>query len=500
MRNPFTDEEEPATFTYQGHSQPVRVRLRGASAREFPKKSWRIEFPSGVEFDGRRKHNLVAEYQDSTLMAEKLGYDLLLAMGVPAPRTRYVRLNINGAYEGVYLDIERVDKDFLDNHGFDDDDATIYRCGSKDCEFKPWRVHYQRDWEKETNEREGREDIRALVDALNHTPEPDFVRVLGERVELERYLRAMVVDALIGNFIIEDSRSYVIHDRVTGRWSYVPWDLNNANATWWPTYGPGMEPVVNHPLFNFSITDTWVLRLYERHKDTMPGLLPTFSNLNTRIVFNPELREMLMERMERALEELFVPTVAWPRLEAMHALITPSVEQDPYVTRPDAYRPDGLAQFRAGLPYLKKFVVRRAAFIRQELARHRARRLGLAISAFDPRAGWVELRNYGSTPVSTEGLVLAKDLRRALQRNVPPRALEPGESVRFTAAELGITSTPNAGTVPPDGAPGFPPQGEVGLFDGQSMLGVIDLLFYGELPVDHVYARDAGDPSRWEIR
>jgi spore coat protein H len=157
----------------------------------------------------------------------------------------------------------------------------------------------------------------------------------------------------------------------------------------------------------------------------------------------------------------------------------------------------GLQQFREGLRYLQAFVTRRAAFLRQELERHRARPLGLALSAFSPREGWVELRNYGEEPVSTRGLVLTKNLRRALERNVPARTVPPGGTVRFTAEELGLTNTP-----PPraDGAPGFPPKGELGLFTGDSVVGVLDVLFYGELPPGLRYARRQEEPTRWEVR
>ncbi|WNG48579.1 Inner spore coat protein H [Archangium minus] len=493
-------EAQAATFTFQGKSQPVGLRLRGSSARSFPKRSWRIEFPEGVKFDGRRKHNLIAEYQDSTLMVEKLGYDLLEALGVPAPRARYVRLTINGVYQGVYLDLERVDKDFLDHHNFDDDDASIYRCGARDCELKPWRMDYQTEWDKKTNEDVGPEDIHALEDAICHTPEPSLVRTLEERMELERYLRYLVTDALISNYVIQDSRSYFIHDRVTGRWSYVPWDVNNSVATWWPTYGLEMEPIADHPIFNFSLADPWITRLYELRKTFTPGLLPTFSNLNTRIAFNPELRERTLRLMERALDEVFNPEVLHPRLEQMHALLLPHLKEDPYITRPDKYRQDGLAQFQAGLPYMKHYITRRHAHIRQQIAAYRARSLGLALSAFNPREGWVELHNYGLAPVSTHGMVLTKDLRRALAPNVPERTLAPGGTVRFTAAELGITTPPPAATVTPGGPVGFPARGEIGLFNGKSIVGVIDLLYYGELPAGRFYARNAQEPARWEIR
>lgn len=499
--NPYADEV-PATFTFQGKSESVHVRLRGASARFWPKKSWRIEFPEGVKFDGRRKLNLIAEYQDATLMVEKLGYDMLAAMGAPAPRARFVRLNINGRFYGVFLDVERVDKNFLDAHDFVDDDANIYRCGGKDCEFKLWRASYQRPWTKENNEEDpSTADLQALLEAVNQTPEPDFPRVLAQRLELEDYLSAMAMDALISNFVTQDSKSYLVHDRATERWTYVPWDVNNADARWWPSYSLAQKPLTRHPLFHFTVTDAWGLKLFEKRQDNAPDYALAFSQLSTRIVFNPELRGRLCERLERALDELYAPDVIQPRLRAMHALLLPYVSEDPFLTVEDAKnRPrgvTGLQQFRAGLAFLQRYVTERTAFLRAELQRHREQRLGLALSAFDPRGGWVELRNYGRALVRTRGLVLTKSLRHPLQRNVPDREVPPGGTVRFTAAELGLTVSPVPRT---DGATGFPPSGELGLFTGDSRVGALDVLFYGELPVGRIYARDEREPTRWEVR
>src|SRR5690606_38328844 len=138
------------------------------------------------------------------------------------------------------------------------DDASIYRCGRKDCEMKPWYASFQKAWEKKTNEREGRSELDAILNAITFTPEPSLAAVLGERLELELYMRAMVMDALISNTTIEDSRSYFIHDRVSGRRIYVPWDLNNAALRWTPGSSVGGSPRIDRPLFTYSLTDSWV--------------------------------------------------------------------------------------------------------------------------------------------------------------------------------------------------------------------------------------------------
>jgi spore coat protein H len=105
------------------------------------------------------------------------------------------------------------------------------------------------------------------------------------------------------------------------------------------------------------------------------------------------------------------------------------------------------------------------------------------IEAFDPQQGWVELRNRGTTSVSTQGLVLTTNLRQALTRNVPAATLGPGQRVRFTAAQLGLA---------------FAPGGELGLFNGQSVAGAIDVHFYGKLAAGRHEARSEG--GDWEIR
>ena len=95
LADKYTPEQD-AIFRHAGVSYPVKVRLRGASARDFPKKSWNVKFEDGESFEGRNSLNLVAEYQDASLLAEKLAYDLLAAMRIPSPRTKFVRLRING--------------------------------------------------------------------------------------------------------------------------------------------------------------------------------------------------------------------------------------------------------------------------------------------------------------------------------------------------------------------------------------------------------------------
>ncbi len=490
-----TPRETPlaaAEFVHDGKRQPVMVRLRGNSSRVWMKKSWKVEFPEGVEFEGRDELNLVSQWYDATLMVEKLGYDLLAAMGVPAPRVRFVRLVVNGRYQGIYTELEQVDKHFLKAHQFPDDDATIYRCGGKDCEFKTWLAPFQDPWEKRTNELDpSTAELDAFLRALNQTPEPQLVQVLGQQLELELFLRNMVMNALLSNYTVEDSRSYFIHDALTQRWHYVPWDLNNASIRFTPGSNVGTRTTPERALFIYSLADPWVAKRLVERRAQYPetNWHPLFSNLHQRILLNPELREMLLQRLERGLNDLFAPGVFDARIDAMHALIAP------YVGGEDNIFPlntEGWEDARASFPekfadgprYLKKYAHERAEYLRQEIQQWRSKPSGLVLDAIDPREGWVELRNRGRVPVSTTGMVLTTNLRQTSVRNVPAQTLAPGEAMRLTAAQLGLT---------------LQADGELGLFNGTSMVGLLDALFYGELPAGKHYARSE-DSQRWEIR
>jgi spore coat protein H len=484
LADPNTPEQD-AVFKANGATYNVKVRLRGASARTFPKKSWNVSFAKGVRFEGRTSLNLVAEYADATLLAEKISYDLLAAMRVPAPRAKFVRVRVNGVYQGAFLDIEQVGKPFLEAHGFADKDGSIYRCGWKDNEFKTWKVPYQGNWAKKTNEDEPNTDLTEVLDIINHTPEPQLPATLAQHLELESLLRSMVMDVLMSNNFVEDSESYFVHDKVTQRWSYVPWDLNNVDARWWyPIPADQVSPSTRHPLFPFTLTDAWTQKMYDQRKtetQSYPGYLPVFSNLGSRVVLNLELRARLETYLRKALDELFKPEVMNPYIDSLHAAVDPSMRNDPYMD---------YEKFRAGRTFLRTYVARRRQFILDELKRYAARKPSLVIDEFDPHAGSIVLANRGSQPVSLGGKTLTTNLRVSLRELVsrpvatvlPKVTLAPGETRRFTASELGLS---------------FPEKGEVGVFDGVSVVGYFDVLFYGALPEGQRYVQGS---EGWEAR
>src|SRR5690606_26070073 len=112
-----------------------------------------------------------------------------------------------------------------------------------------------------------------------------------------------------------------------------------------------------------------------------------FSNLTTRVMMNPQLRVRYVTLLVEALDKVFTTNVIHERIDAMHALLQPHVEQDPYVLVDTEGRsdPDGYRKFLAARDYMHSYVTGRADYLRQQLPRLRATPAArLVLGAFDP--------------------------------------------------------------------------------------------------------------------
>lgn len=95
----------------------IGIETRGSSSQMFPKKSFGIELwdDKGKSKDasifGMPEESdwiLFASYNEKSLMHNVLTMKLARDMGIYASRTQYVELFLNGAYQGVYVFMEKV--------------------------------------------------------------------------------------------------------------------------------------------------------------------------------------------------------------------------------------------------------------------------------------------------------------------------------------------------------------------------------------------------------
>jgi len=111
----------------------VGLRLKGSTSLEklAGHPSFKVKFNwsslKGQRFLGLKRMTLNAMTQDTSLIHEASAYRLYNQMGVPAPRTGYARLFINGTLKGVYVNIETPDDIFLSTK-FTDPTQHLYEA------------------------------------------------------------------------------------------------------------------------------------------------------------------------------------------------------------------------------------------------------------------------------------------------------------------------------------------------------------------------------------
>jgi len=112
----FTIEEDGETL-YSGN---MGIEIRGSSSQQFPKKSFGFETWDAegndidatlLEFPEEEDWILYAPYSDKSLVRNVLIYDLARDMNHYASRTKFVEVDINGQYIGVYVFMEKLKRD-----------------------------------------------------------------------------------------------------------------------------------------------------------------------------------------------------------------------------------------------------------------------------------------------------------------------------------------------------------------------------------------------------
>ena len=134
----------PADFVYLDGAERievpnVRVRLKGNSSwaqtiafDANPKMQFVISFNEvdpDARFLGVRKLELDMPRTDHTFVRQRLALKALRQMGVAAQCANNARLVINGQYYGLYTNLERFDKEFIQRQFGEDDEGDLWEGG-----------------------------------------------------------------------------------------------------------------------------------------------------------------------------------------------------------------------------------------------------------------------------------------------------------------------------------------------------------------------------------
>lgn len=215
--------------------QAMEIRLKGsASFRDLSEKAaFKIKFPKAGPFLGLRKLTLNNMVEDPSMVHETLSYTLHRGLGVPAARTGFVYLRLNGEDFGVYMNVENYDDIAMAKKlgGFDGDVQHVYE-GENGADVKPELLGaFEVD--------EGPDDIadlEALADAVGDESSQPWSTVVGAHASLNEMTRMWAaekysgqLDGYAGGPGPDHPNNYYLATGPDGLFRMLPW---GQDETW----------------------------------------------------------------------------------------------------------------------------------------------------------------------------------------------------------------------------------------------------------------------------
>jgi len=218
----------------------VGIRLKGGSSIErlSGRPSFKVAFNwkllKGNRFLGLKNLTLNAMHQDGSKLHEYGSYRLFNLMGVPAPRTGWSELQVNGSSRGLYLSLESVDDIFL-NRKFRDVTQHLYE-GVPLNDLKPGKANggendggflVKEGWKA----RQNKDDLQKLINAANYSSGSDWWNKLGTVMDRTALVKLFALENFLGHW---DGYSgplqgnYFLRSNILGKFTMLPWGMDQT--------------------------------------------------------------------------------------------------------------------------------------------------------------------------------------------------------------------------------------------------------------------------------
>ena len=174
------------------------------------------EFITDQRFQGQRKLGFDSSEHDPSYLGEPIANELFRSAGIPAPRTTFARIKLNGKDSGLYVVSEGVNKDFLDRH-FDTSKGNLYEGDGTDITDA---------LDKDSGDNlKTQPDVKTLADAAKEPNLDQRWKKLQAVLDVNRFMTFIAVEALVGHtngYSLARGRYRIYNDPGTGLMVFMP--------------------------------------------------------------------------------------------------------------------------------------------------------------------------------------------------------------------------------------------------------------------------------------
>jgi len=288
--------------------------LRSACQSGINKLSLKLDFDEfeddypalkNQRFYGFKQLNLNNNFDDASLMREKVGADLFRDFGLVSAQTTFCVVYIDHGsgpqYFGVYTLVEEVDDTVLESQ-FGNDSGNLYKPDGSAASFAQG-TYNESEMEKKNNEElADYSDVKSLYDIINsdeRTSDTDQWKAdLSGVLNVDGFLKWLAANTVIQNwdtYGVMTHNYYLYNNPDNNLLTWIPWDNNEALqfGKQGGALSLSLDEVSNNwPLIRYLIDDAEYKEIYEAY---MLQFIEEVFIPNNMIVTYSNYYEMLKE-------------------------------------------------------------------------------------------------------------------------------------------------------------------------------------------------------------
>lgn len=202
-----------------GKWRPAEIRFNGISVNHFalPLRSWNVRFLDDGTFKGIKGFALIASRERSQF-ENWIGNELARRMGgLLVPDSEFIRLKINGKFDGLRLLQEGIRQPFLKRRNLppgkifygDITTAQVYGRDPREklfSDIRGWEAVSPEGWDSSTGE------VSRIIDVVQNETDPKrFAARMKDLFEMDALIRYMAVLEIMGSVHIDETHNWKLY-------------------------------------------------------------------------------------------------------------------------------------------------------------------------------------------------------------------------------------------------------------------------------------------------
>ena len=215
------------------------------------------KYVQGKYYDGIKEFTLHMNFQDPTMMREKITYDICDELGLFSLRTAFAKVYINNVYWGLYTIVEG--KDEMYKHKFGNrssnaietlDFGNMCYIGNNvaDYDYSNPAAIFPRYELSNGDSASAWPSFINTLDKANNTPNGNYLDTVPSYFNIEDFLKYQATNVYLMNFdsyISLLGNQIYIFDSPNNIWQVTPWDFNASLGLWETNnYSPNSYPII----------------------------------------------------------------------------------------------------------------------------------------------------------------------------------------------------------------------------------------------------------------